>query len=52
MTEVGSKEAANQRLHELGYDGITHLGGLGEHQVYIAFSPEHVYPAPAVEALR
>jgi hypothetical protein len=47
-----SKAGVNTLLQEHGYDGITHLGGLGEHQVYIAFSPEHVYPAPAVEALR
>lgn len=50
------KAETNHLLQDAGYDGITHVGGgntgTAPHQVYIAFSPEHVYPAPAVEALR
>jgi hypothetical protein len=55
VTEVGSKEAANKRLAELGFDGITHIGGMGHgqpHRVYIAFSPDTVYPSVNVDALR
>ena len=52
----GGKEQANAYLQKLGYDGITHVGGAimgGEpHQVYIAFSPEQVYPSFNVDALR
>jgi hypothetical protein len=51
LSRLGSKDAANARLQALGYDGITHLGGKGTHQVYIAFSPEQVYPSFNVDAL-
>lgn len=51
----GNKAEVNDWLAENGYDGITHIGGGmtgGQpHRVYIAFSPEQVYPAPNVEGL-
>nr|MCH9838129.1 hypothetical protein [bacterium] len=41
-----TKEALNEYLTELGYDGITHIGGrhLGsrDHQVWIAFQPNQI----------
>jgi len=56
LTSYVDKGAAADALRQAGYDGITHVGGgttgTAPHQVYIAFSPEHVYPAPAVEALK
>jgi ADP-Ribosyltransferase in polyvalent proteins len=52
----GDKAATNQFLQAQGYDGITHIGGGNTgnvpHQVYIAFSPEQVYPSFNVDALR
>jgi hypothetical protein len=56
LADLMGKADTNHLLQDAGYDGITHIGGgntgTAPHQVYIAFSPEHVYPAPAVEALR
>ncbi len=52
---MGDKAAVSDLLQRQGYDGITHMGGNTSgpvHRVFIAFSPEHVYPAPNVEALR
>jgi hypothetical protein len=53
--QAGEKQGANQALQEAGYDGITHMGGAvtgGQpHRVYIAFSPEQVYPSFGVDAL-
>lgn len=47
------KAAINKLLQEAGYDGITHIGGTvtgGQpHRVYIAFSPDTVYPSVNVE---
>jgi len=41
-----TKEALNEYLKELGYDGITHIGGrhMGsrDHQVWIAFQPNQI----------
>jgi hypothetical protein len=52
----GGKDEANDWLAANGYDGITHLGGAvtgGQpHRVYIAFSPDSIYPSVNVEALR
>jgi hypothetical protein len=48
------KDQANAALRQAGYDGITHIGGgvtgSEPHRVYIAFSPEHVYPSVNVES--
>lgn len=56
VSELGSKEAVNKHLQELGFDGITHIGGANTggqaHRVYIAFSPDTVYPSVNVDALR
>jgi hypothetical protein len=53
--ELGDRAAANQWLQENGYDGITHIGGANTgtapHRVYIAFSPDNVYPSFNVDAL-
>jgi len=55
LTDVFEKNEVNKRLQRLGYDGITHMGGAvtgGQpHRVYIAFSPEQVYPSFGVDAL-
>jgi hypothetical protein len=54
VTALGSKEAANQRLQALGYDGLTHAGGtvIGSHphRVYIAFSPSQVHSSFGIDA--
>jgi hypothetical protein len=54
VSALGSKEAANRRLAELGYDGITHIGGANTgtapHRVFIAFSEDTVYPSFNVDA--
>lgn len=50
----GDKAKVNALLQEAGYDGITHIGSGGgaPHRVYIAFSPNEVYPSFNVDALR
>ena len=46
----GDKQGATERLRELGYDGITHMGGVisggKPHRVWIAFDPEQIIPYP------
>ena len=52
LRNLGDKAEVNDWLRANGYDGITHIGGRGggqPHRVYIAFSPEHVYPSVNVE---
>lgn len=49
------KASFNAILRELGYDGITHIGGIrtgnAPHRVWIAFDPSQVHPAYAPKNL-
>ena len=44
-------------LEELGYDGITHIGGMGAgpgnvaHRVWIVFDKDHIFDAGALEGM-
>jgi len=46
VTMIGAKLAVAAALQEMGYDGITHMGGriMGDrpHRVWIAFKPEQI----------
>jgi hypothetical protein len=52
-SDTGSKEATNHRLQDLGFDGITHIGGQNTgnppHRVWIAFHPDQILPVYAPE---
>jgi len=54
VTMLGSKEAANQRLQAMGYDGLTYAGGtvVGSqpHRVTVAFSPSQVHSSFGIDA--
>jgi len=48
-------QAVTEGLQRLGYDALTHRGGLGgrtSHQVHVAFGPEQIYSPWIAPALR
>jgi len=50
-------DAWTDGLEELGYDGITHIGGMGAgpgnvaHRVWIVFDKDHIFDAGALEGM-